>query len=86
MTSEQCLNKILQNTSTDSQCWKYAGQILDDLKMLEIIKRIIKDDTSYVNINYADNKIYIDGCAEYLTKEEKQFVINYIKEIKNESN
>lgn len=47
---------------------------------MEVILRIAKDETNYYNPGFAGgNKLYIDGCTEYLNQKEKKLVMKFFE-------
>lgn len=50
--------------------------------LLSLITRLCQDSSNYFNSEFGsrNNKIYIDGCIEYLNKKEKAIVKKWIKE------
>lgn len=65
---------------------KLEEDVNSDLILANIVKRIIKQDDNYTNASFGayECKLYIDGCVEYKSQEEKEFIVNYIKNLRGD--
>jgi len=66
---------------TESKELDEAEEYLDKaVAVYELIKRLVADNTNFINTNFTEEKLYIDGCVTYKDDEEKQLIQEIFKE------